>query len=85
MKKILFTILGIAGLSLLIAGVAVPAFAHDTETTGAQGNWNAMHEACEEGDWEAMEALHEEGFRHYTDGDGEQSSWGHWGGMMMGR
>ncbi len=88
MKKILVVGLVIAILSLL-ASLAIPALAHgpgDGEAVPTNGEaWEAMHEACENGDWEAMakaaEEVHGEGFGHmsYRGGMG-----GHMGGGMMG-
>ena len=72
MKKILVVGLVIAILSLL-ASLAIPALAHGPEDgEGVSTNeeaWEAMHEACEEGDWEAMAEVAEEVH-------------GEWGGMM---
>ena len=90
MKKILFICMAIAGLGLLIAGLAIPAFAHGADdTTKPDDGWSAMYEACQDGDWEAMEELHEEGFEHMYDHDEDYhmhedsnaTSSGYWGGM----
>lgn len=63
MKKLLLVGLMVVTLSLLV-GLAVPAFAHgpgDGEPAPAdQDTWEAMHEACEEGDWEKMDEAAEE-------------------------
>ncbi len=63
MKRILLVGLVIAVLSLLVT-LSIPVFAHGP-TEGEPGisdqeTWQAMHEACEEGDWEAMEEAAEE-------------------------
>lgn len=100
MKKILLVGLVIATLSLS-AGFAIPVFAHgpvDREATPAdQEAWEAMHEACEEGDWEAMaeaaERVHGEdfgymhGYGYYAPDEGGRvpaNRWGGMGGHMMG-
>ena len=76
-------------VGLLIVGFATPIFAHGSGDGGAtlenEGAWEAMHEACANGDWEAMaeaaEEVHGEDFSHmsYRGGMG-----GHMGGGMMG-
>lgn len=90
MKGILFICLATASLGLLIAGLAIPAFAHGAEDTATyEDAWYAMHEGCEDGDWEVMEEIHEEGFDHmqhhsedyHTNEDGDETSSGYWGGM----
>ncbi len=74
----------------------VPVFA-DNPTDGDTGTpdqetWQAMHEACEEGDWEAMaeefEEVHEDlGYaachsdEYPATGDTEQTFPNRWGGM----
>ena len=62
-KKILLVGLMITTLSLLV-GFTVPVLAH-SPTEGDSGTpdqetWQAMHEACEEGDWESMAEAAEE-------------------------
>ncbi len=93
MKRILLIGLVIAVLSLMVT-FSIPAFAHgptegDSEIPD-QETWQAMHEACEEGDWEAMEEaaeeFHEEagygGCHGYDTGDEDYTSG--WGGTMGG-
>jgi hypothetical protein len=94
MKKILVVILIVVIVSLL--AFAIPAFAHnpndESGDTTAQRTWEAMHDACEEGDWQAMvgaaEEVHENfdyalchdnGYLDSQDGNPEG-----WGGMMGG-
>ncbi len=92
MKKLLVVGLVIASLSLLF-GFAIPVLAHgsgDGETAPAdQEAWEAMHEACENGDWEAMaeaaEEVHGEDFGDMPCHDeGDYSSNDGWGGMGRG-
>ena len=58
MKKLL--LIGSIALvvALLIAGSTLPIFAHAPDDGGATAEnaevWEAIHEACEDGDWEAM-------------------------------
>ena len=98
MKRILLVGLVIAVLSL-VAGFAVPVFAHGP-TDGDEGSpdqetWQAMHEACEEGNWEAMvevaEDVHEglsyapcHGYEYPFSDDGSPNSWGGTMGGHMG-
>jgi len=99
MKKLL--VIGLVVIIIgLLAGFAVPALAHgpeDGETTPTdQETWEAMHEACEDGDWDAMaeaaEEVHGEDFDsmpcHDEGGDSSDDHWGgmggHMGGGMMG-
>jgi hypothetical protein len=93
-KKVLQVSLVVALLGLL-SGLAIPVFAHgpdDGETAPVgQESWEAMHEACEEGDWETMaenaEEVHDEcsGYASY---DGEvrapHAGWSGMGGRMGG-
>ncbi len=89
MKKLLLIVSIVLVLGLLIAGFTTPIFAHDPDdgrATLANGEaWEAMHEACEDGDWEAMteaaEEAHGEDLGHmsYRGGIG-----GPMGGGMMG-
>ncbi len=97
MTKVLVVVLVMVTLSLL-AGLAIPAFAHwpeDREAPSAdQEAWEAMHEACEEGDWEAMaeaaEEVHGEDFSsmpchdkgYYAPEEENPPSTNRWGGMM---
>ncbi len=68
MKKILIAGLVGASLAILVAGFAIPAFAHGPvsgETAPADRvAWGAMYEACISGDWEeiaeAMEEIHDQ-------------------------
>ena len=95
MKRILLIGLLVVALSL-IAGFAVPAFAHGPaegdSATPEQDTWWEMHEACEEGDWDAMveaaEEVHEDlgyapchGYDYPAPEDGSP---GRWGGHMGG-
>jgi len=96
MKK--FLLLGsiMLVLGLLIAGFATPIFAHGPDDGGAAPDggtaWEAMHEACENGDWEAMaEAaaeVHGDDFAHhfgeYAPANRWGGMWGHMGSGMMG-
>lgn len=88
MKKIALILAGIALLSLIIFA-AVPALAHgpsDGETD--DGTWNAMYEACENGDYQAMadaaEEYHETYDNHCFVEDAADDWDGHMGGMMGG-
>ncbi len=97
MKRILLVGLVVVSL-VLAAGFTIPILAHgpeDGETAPAdQTTWEAMHEACEEGDWEAMaeaaEEVHGEDFAsmpchdegHYSSDEGDRVSPRGWGGMM---
>jgi len=99
MKRILLVGLIVAALSLT-AGFAVPVLAHGpTEGdsgTPDQETWQAMHDACENGDWDAMveaaEEVHEDlgyapchGHDYPASEDGSRSSWrGTMGGHMGG-
>lgn len=85
MKKILVVGLVIVTLSLL-ASLAIPALAHgpgdgDAVTTNGEA-WEAMHEACENGDWEAMAEAAEEAHGEWGGMGGHMG--GHMGGGMMG-
>jgi len=97
MKRSLLVGLAMVGLALLVAGFAIPVFAHAPEggeaTPANQEAWEAMHEACETGDWEAMaEAaaeVHGEDFGYmpchgdgyYAPDEGTQAPAEGWGGM----
>src|SRR4030065_1253935 len=91
MKKVM--VIGRVVLALSVtAFFAIPAFAQWPAGGDDGGNeaWQAMHEACEEGDWEAMagaaEAYHEDSDDGHCDFDGDEESGGSyssgWGGMM---
>jgi len=63
MKKLLLIGSVVLVLGLLIAGFTTPIFAHgpdDGATPANEEAWEAMHEACEDGDWEAMTEAAEE-------------------------
>jgi hypothetical protein len=95
MKRILLIGLVVAGLA--VVGYAIPVLAHGPEGTGTtttnQDTWEAMYEACWNGDWEAMdeiaEAMHGEGYGympHHSEGYHTPEAVGqapdnHWGGM----
>ncbi len=100
MKKLLLVGSIALVLGLLIIGLTTPILAHDPNDGGAapadEEAWEAMHEACEEGDWEAMteaaEEVHGEDFgdmpchdeddhTHANHGD---DMGGHMGRGMMG-
>ena len=93
MKRLLLIGSIVLVLGLLIIGSATSLFAHGTEggedTPSNEEAWQAMHEACENGDWEAMaeaaEEAHGEDFEHmpYHDGNYHTPVNG-WGGMMGG-
>ena len=82
MKKLLLIGSIVLVLGLLITGFTAPLFAHSPDDGGAtlenEGAWDAMHEACANGDWEAMteaaEEVHGEEFGYMG---------GHMGGGMM--
>lgn len=81
-------------ISLVI--ITIPAFAHgpseDGKSTATGETWQAMYEACEEGDWQAMAEAAQEAhadLEYITCYDGEyldqeNSNSGGWGGMMGG-
>ena len=90
-KMVLFTV-GVVLLIMVIIFTVVPAFAHGpSDRNTDHGTWDAMHEACENGDYQAMvdaaEEIHEDlgdtcyGEDDYTDGG---SVGGHMGGGMTG-
>lgn len=98
MKRILVIGLAVVVLSSLVV-FALPVLAHgseDGEPSANQETWEAMHEACEEGDWEAMteaaEEAHGDDFASmpchdegdYSPEEGETSTerWGGMGGNM---
>ena len=89
MKKLLLIGSIVLVLGLLIAGFTTPTFAHGTENGGDtpanEETWEAMHEACEEGDWEAMaeaaEEVHGEDFDDMPCHDADGSTPNRWGGM----
>ena len=82
MKKLLLIGSIVLVIGLLIVGFTTPIFAHDPDDGGtmpADGEaWEAMHEACENGDWEKMAEAADEVH-------GESGMGGHMGGGMMGR
>ncbi len=98
MKKFLLVSLVAVGSVILIAGFATPLFAHAPDDGGAtalnENAWEAMHEACEDGDWEAMAEAAEEvhgadygdmpyhNEDNHTHADGEGSMGGHMSGDM---
>ena len=93
MKKLLLIGSMVLVLGLLIVGFTAPIFAHgpdDGEATLANEEvWEAMHEACENGDWEAMaeaaEEVHGEGFDYMPcHNENEYAPTNRWGGMMGG-
>ena len=95
MKKYLLIGSVLAILTLLMAVFVIPVLAHgpeDGETVPAdQEAWEAMHEACEDGDWEAMaetaEEVHGKDFSsmpcHDEDDYTSNNGWGGMGGGMM--
>ncbi len=98
MKKLLVIGSIVLVLGLSIVGLTTPLLAHGPdEGEAAPANeeaWEAMHEACTEGDWEAMaeaaEEVHGNDFGdmpgHDEDGSGvSPNQWGGMGGGMMGR
>ncbi len=89
-NRFLLVGLVVAILGVLIAGFAALIFAHGPDsgeaTPANEGAWEAMHEACENGDWEAMAKAAEEVHEGEVDdmpyhGGG---MWGHMGRGMMG-
>jgi len=99
MKKLLLTGSIVLALGLLIAGFTTPIFAHgpdDGTTPVDEEAWEAMHEACEDGDWEAMteaaEEVHGEDFGYmpchdendYAPANRWDGMGGHMGRGMMG-
>lgn len=95
MKRFLVIGLVVLVVGLLVAGFTLPTLAHGPEDEDAPVNqeaWEAMHEACENGDWQAMAEAAEEA--HGADVDympgynenGYESAngWGNMGGGMMG-
>ncbi len=96
MKKLLLIGSIVLVLGLLITGFTASLFAHSPDDGGAtlenEGAWDAMHEACANGDWEAMteaaDEAHGEDFghmSHYGEDYYEPHHWGgHMGGGMMG-
>ncbi|MFC1938453.1 hypothetical protein ACFLVS_00555 [Chloroflexota bacterium] len=70
MKKLLLIGSIMLVVGLLIVGFTTPIFAHGPDNSGDtlenEGAWEAMHEACTNGDWEAMaeiaEGVHGEDF-----------------------
>ncbi len=93
MKKLLLISSIVLVLGLLIVGFTTPIFAHSPDDDGATSAnddaWEAMHEACENGDWEAMaeaaDEVHGEDMPYHDDyyasGEGHTGSTHGWGGM----
>ena len=92
MKKLLIIGGVLAVLSLLIALLAIPANAGDPAETDTplpeQETWQAMHQACGDGDWEAMEdaakEFHGEDLSSMPCGDGDSEGMMGEQGMMDG-
>ncbi len=100
MKKLLLIGSIVLVVGLLIIGFTTPIFAHSPDdgeaTPGNDESWEAMHEACENGDWEAMGKAAEEVHGDDLDGmpchdendNAHTSGWGgmdgHMGNGMMG-
>jgi hypothetical protein len=97
MKRFLLVGLVVLVIGLLIASFTMPTLAHgpaDEDSPASQESWEAMHQACEEGDWEAMAEAAEEahcqdfnampchGEGNYSSPDGEMAPSSGWGGMM---
>jgi len=94
MKKLLLIGSIVLVLGLLIAGFTTPIFAHSPDDGGAtpanEEAWEAMHEACEDGDWEAMteaaEEVHGDDFDympcHDENNYAPTNRWGGMGGHM---
>ncbi len=94
MKRKRNLLIGLA-MAILAAGIAVPVLAlgaEDGEGSPAdQESWEAMYEACEDGDWETMAEAAEEAHgeylgdmpcHSYNDSDQDaQVSPGDWGRM----
>jgi hypothetical protein len=98
------SLISLVVISLILAtGFAIPVLAHGPEGVEIELNdqeaWEAMHEACEEGDWEKMaevaEEVHGKDFSsmscheesYYSPGKGDRvpnSGWGGMGGHMGG-
>ena len=83
----------VVGLVILVVGAlvtifALPILAHepaDEDASVNQETWEAMHEACEEGDWEAMTEAAEEAHGANLDNmpchDGDDAHAGSWSDM----
>ena len=94
MKKLLLIGSIVLVLGLLIAGFTTPIFAHSPDDGGAtpanEEAWEAMHEACEDGDWEAMTEAAEEVYGddfdympcHDENNYAPTNRWGGMGGHM---
>lgn len=87
MKRVLMIGIVIAVLAILIAGFTTPIFAHGPDggqtAPADEEAWEAMHEACENGDWEAMteaaEKVHGDDFDEmpcHAEDDDALNSWG---------
>jgi hypothetical protein len=92
MKRLLLIGSIVLVLGLLIVSSTSSLFAHGTEdgltTLANEDAWEAMHEACENGDWEAMakatEEAHGEDFDHMPYHNENYHTGSSWGGMMGG-
>lgn len=100
MKKLLLASSAVLVTGLLVVSFTTPLFAaspDDGGATPADGErWEAMHQACENGDWEAMhqaaEEIHGEDFDGMSWHDEENDTnthhrggmGGHMGSSMMG-
>ncbi len=96
MKKLLLIGSILLVLGLLIISLATPIFADSSggggTTPAGEASWEAMHEACEQGNWEAMlkaaEEVHGEDFdampHHDETAYAHTNHWGSMGGQMDG-
>ena len=88
MKKLLMIGSIVLVLGLLIIGSTTTIFAHGPDDGGVmpadEEAWEAMHEACEDGDWEAMVEAAEEVHGEDWNGTGGMmgNGWNGMGGMM---
>ena len=90
MKKALLIFVVIVGLVMLV--VSVPVLAHgpdDGVGAPSEQSWEAMYEACQNGDWDAMaeaaEEFHGEDFGlMHGDGEGMGTHMGGMSGHMSG-
>ena|SRR4030067_1798432 len=95
MRKFLLVTLLTAAAALLAVLFVVPAFAQGGEGTIPEGQetWQAMHEACVNGDWQAMidamQEMHPDGdmpcLNNGNGGTGGGMMGGDWSGMHGGR
>ncbi len=84
-KRTWLVVLFLAAVLVITLGTT-SVFAHDSAASDS-GEWEEMHEACENGDYEAMAEMHAQ----YHDGDvsfddmmGSGRMGGGWAGGMMG-